>query len=94
MTDVKTRMNKVVRSKRRERLGDVVSEHHCPDVKYGKRVCILPIDDTIESVTRSPFDAYLKHKDLRLLSIIFCDMAVSVSYGGDFKVEDGNCESQ
>ncbi|CAN1253016.1 Cell division cycle protein 48 homolog [Linum perenne] len=44
----KIRMNKVVRSNLRVRLGDVVSVHQCPDVKYGKRVHILPIDDTIE----------------------------------------------
>ncbi|XP_039038614.1 cell division control protein 48 homolog D-like, partial [Hibiscus syriacus] len=47
----KIRMNKVVRSNLRVRLGDVVSVHQCPDVKYGKRVHILPVDDTIEGVT-------------------------------------------
>ncbi|KAL4326560.1 hypothetical protein HN51_033703 [Arachis hypogaea] len=54
------RMNKVVRSNLRVRLGDVVSVHQCSDVKYGKRVHILPIDDTIEGVTGNLFDAYLK----------------------------------
>ncbi|KAB2614618.1 hypothetical protein D8674_021206 [Pyrus ussuriensis x Pyrus communis] len=42
------RMNKVVRSNLRVRIGDVVSVHLCSDVKYGKRVLILPIDDSIE----------------------------------------------
>ncbi|RYR68346.1 hypothetical protein Ahy_A03g014836 isoform B [Arachis hypogaea] len=56
----KIRMNKVVRSNLRVRLGDVVSVHQCPDVKYGKRVHILPIDDTVEGVTGNLFDAYLK----------------------------------
>ncbi|KAK3042571.1 hypothetical protein RJ639_001565, partial [Escallonia herrerae] len=56
----KIRMNKVVRSNLRVRLGDVVSVHQCPDVKYGKRVHILPLDDTIEGVTGDLFDAYLK----------------------------------
>jgi len=56
----KIRMNKVVRSNLRVRLGDVVSVHQCPDVKYGKRVHILPIDDTIEGVTGNLFDVYLK----------------------------------
>ena len=55
-------MNKVVRANLRVRLGDVVSVHQCPDVKYGKRVHILPIDDTIEGVTGNLFDAYLKRK--------------------------------
>ncbi|RWW80364.1 hypothetical protein BHE74_00011297 [Ensete ventricosum] len=58
----KIRMNKVVRSNLRVRLGDVVSVHQCQDVKYGKRVHILPIDDTIEGVTGNLFDAYLKRK--------------------------------
>ncbi|CAJ1974886.1 unnamed protein product [Sphenostylis stenocarpa] len=56
----KIRMNKVVRANLRVRLGDVVSVHQCPDVKYGIRVHILPIDDTIEGVTGNLFDAYLK----------------------------------
>lgn len=55
-------MNKVVRSNLRVRLGDVVSVHQCQDVKYGKRVHILPVDDTIEGVTGSLFDAYLKRE--------------------------------
>ncbi|MCO5601285.1 hypothetical protein L7F22_055404 [Adiantum nelumboides] len=61
----KIRMNKVVRTNLRVRLGDVVSVHQCPDVKYGKRVHILPIDDTIEGVTGNLFDAYLKRRSLR-----------------------------
>ncbi|CDP12653.1 unnamed protein product [Coffea canephora] len=54
------RMNKVVRSNLRVRLGDVVFVHECPDVKYGSRVHILPIDDTIEGITGNLFDAYLQ----------------------------------
>mmetsp|Transcript_2390 Transcript_2390/g.6785 ORF Transcript_2390/g.6785 Transcript_2390/m.6785 type:complete len:813 (-) Transcript_2390:537-2975(-) len=56
----KIRMNKCVRKNLRVRLGDVVSVHQCPDVKYGKRVHILPLDDTIEGVTGNLFDVYLK----------------------------------
>lgn len=32
----------------------------CTDVKYGKRIHVLPIDDTIEGVTGNLFDAFLK----------------------------------
>ncbi|XP_048425264.1 uncharacterized protein LOC103964819 [Pyrus x bretschneideri] len=53
-------MNKVVRSNLRVRIGDVVSVHLCSDVKYGKRVLILPIDDSIEGVTGNLFEAFLK----------------------------------
>ena len=55
-------MNKIVRNNLRVRLGDVVSVHQCADVKYGKRVHILPVDDTIEGVTGNLFDAYLKRE--------------------------------
>jgi transitional endoplasmic reticulum ATPase len=56
----KIRMNKVVRTNLRVRLGDIVSVHQCPDVKYGKRVHILPIDDTIEGLSGNLFETYLK----------------------------------
>ena len=32
----------------------------CTDVKYGKRVHVLPIDDTIEGLTGNLFDTFLK----------------------------------
>ncbi|CAN6706750.1 unnamed protein product [Malus baccata var. baccata] len=48
----KIRVNKVVRSNLRVMLGDVVSVHQCADIKYGKRVHILPVDDSIEGAFR------------------------------------------
>ena len=33
------------------RLGDIVAIQSCPDVKYGKRVHVLPIDDSVEGLT-------------------------------------------
>ncbi|XBJ17521.1 hypothetical protein VPH35_008906 [Triticum aestivum] len=56
----KVRMNKVVRKNLRVWLGDVVSVHQCPDVKYGKRVHVLPIDDTVEGIAGNLFDAFLR----------------------------------
>jgi len=56
----KIRINKVVRKNLRIRLGDVVSVHQCTDVKYGKRIHVLPIDDTIEGITGNLFDSFLK----------------------------------
>lgn len=49
--DDKIRMNRVVRNNLRVRLADIVSIQSCPDVKYGSRVHILPIDDTVEGLT-------------------------------------------
>jgi transitional endoplasmic reticulum ATPase len=53
-------MNRVVRNNLRVRLSDIVSIQSCPDVKYGKRVHILPIDDTVEGLTGNLFEVYLK----------------------------------
>lgn len=36
------------------------SQNQCTDVKYGKKVHVLPIDDTIEGVTGNLFDTFLK----------------------------------
>merc|ERR1712156_576560 len=54
------RMNRVVRNNLRVRLGDVVSVSSCSDIKYGKRIHVLPIDDTIEGLTGNWFEVYLK----------------------------------
>ena len=56
------RMNKVIRSNLRVRLGDVVSVHDCTDITYAKRVLVLPMDDTVEGLTGNLFDAYLKRE--------------------------------
>jgi len=46
--DSMVRMNKVVRKNLRIRLSDVVTVTACGDVPYGKRIHVLPLDDTIE----------------------------------------------
>ena len=56
----KIRINKVVRRNLKLRLGDVVSVHQCADIPYGKRVHVLPIDDTIEGITGNLYDTFLK----------------------------------
>jgi len=56
----KIRLNKIVRKNLRVRLGDVVHVNACPDVKYGARIHVLPIDDTIEGVEGNLFDVFLK----------------------------------
>lgn len=49
--DEKILMNRVVRNNLRVRLSDVVSIQSCPDIKYGKRIHVLPMDDTVEGLT-------------------------------------------
>ncbi|KAK2075843.1 AAA ATPase cdc48 [Prototheca wickerhamii] len=58
--EAKIRLNKVVRKNLRVRLGDVVSVHQCPDVKYGRRVHVLPFEDTVDGISGNLFDAFLK----------------------------------
>uniref|UniRef100_A0A5K3FXD4 vesicle-fusing ATPase n=2 Tax=Mesocestoides corti TaxID=53468 RepID=A0A5K3FXD4_MESCO len=58
--DEKVCMNRCVRNNLRVRLGDVVSIKALPDIKYGKRIHVLPIDDTIVGLTGDLFEVYLK----------------------------------
>uniref|UniRef100_A0A4W6DJM5 Transitional endoplasmic reticulum ATPase n=1 Tax=Lates calcarifer TaxID=8187 RepID=A0A4W6DJM5_LATCA len=58
--DERIRINRVTRSNLRVRLGDVVSIHACPDIKYGKKIHVLPLDDTIEGLTGNLFEVFLK----------------------------------
>jgi transitional endoplasmic reticulum ATPase len=60
LEDGKVRMNKTVRKNLRIRLGDVITVSPCGDVPYGKRVHVLPFDDSIEGITGNVFDTYLK----------------------------------
>ncbi|KHJ99675.1 cell division protein 48 domain protein [Oesophagostomum dentatum] len=56
----KIRMNRVVRHNLRVRLGDVVSVTAAPNIGYGKRVHVLPMDDTVEGLTGNLFEVFLK----------------------------------
>lgn len=56
----KIRMNRVVRNNLRVKVGDVVSIQACPDIKYGKSITVLPIDDTVEGLTGNLYEAFLK----------------------------------
>ena len=58
--DTKIRMNKVIRSNLRVKLGDIVSVHNTDEVPYGKAIHVLPFDDTIEGISGNLFDTYLK----------------------------------
>ncbi|EPZ35664.1 Transitional endoplasmic reticulum ATPase [Rozella allomycis CSF55] len=61
LEDNKVRLNKVVaRLNLRVRLGDIVTIHPCADIKYGKKILVLPIDDTVEGLTGDLFEVFLK----------------------------------
>lgn len=59
LEDEKVRMNKVIRRNLRLRLGDVVSITKYPNVPMGKRIHILPFEDTIEGISGSLTQTYL-----------------------------------
>jgi transitional endoplasmic reticulum ATPase len=70
--DANIKLNKVVRKNLRVRLGDLVTVTDTKagaggepgadgeGVPYGKRIHVLPLDDTIEGVTGNLFEVYLK----------------------------------
>ncbi|KAJ5648097.1 hypothetical protein N7490_004469 [Penicillium lividum] len=59
LDDGSARINRVVRHNLRVKHGDVITVHPCPDIKYAKRIAVLPIADTIEGLTGSIFDVFL-----------------------------------
>ncbi|KAJ6061993.1 uncharacterized protein N7446_006113 [Penicillium canescens] len=59
LDDGSARINRVVRHNLRVKHGDIITVHPCPDIKYAKRIAVLPIADTIEGLTGSLFDVYL-----------------------------------
>ncbi|EGG13171.1 cell division cycle protein cdc48 [Melampsora larici-populina 98AG31] len=56
----KIQMNKVARNNLRVKLGDVCNVHPCHDIKYGKRIHVLPFDDSVEGLTGNIFEVFLK----------------------------------
>lgn len=50
----------MARNNLRVKLGDLCNVHACHDIKYGKRVHILPFDDSVEGLTGNLFEVYLK----------------------------------
>ncbi|ODN79420.1 transitional endoplasmic reticulum ATPase, variant [Cryptococcus amylolentus CBS 6039] len=56
----KVAMNKVARANCAIKLGDLVHVSAANDIKYGKRIHILPFSDSIEGLSGNLFDVYLK----------------------------------
>lgn len=44
----------VARNNLRVKLGDICTVHACHDIKYGKRIHVLPFDDSIEGTSACP----------------------------------------
>ncbi|BEJ12503.1 hypothetical protein CspHIS471_0209630 [Cutaneotrichosporon sp. HIS471] len=53
-------MNKVARGNCAAKLGDLVHVSAANDIKYGKRIHVLPFSDSVEGLSGNLFDVYLK----------------------------------
>ena len=53
-------VNKVARNNLRVKLGDLVNVHPCLDIKYGRRVHVLPFDDCVGGLSGNIFDVYIR----------------------------------
>ncbi|CAF1360359.1 unnamed protein product, partial [Rotaria sordida] len=53
-------MNRVVRNNLRVHLGDTVSIQVCKNIKRGRHIFVLPIDDTVQGITGNLLEVYLK----------------------------------
>lgn len=56
----KIQLNKVARNNLRVKLGDLVHLSALTEIKYGKRVHVLPFDDSVEGLTGNLFEVFLK----------------------------------
>lgn len=65
-------INKVARNNLRVKLADLVNVHQCLDIKYGKRIHVLPFDDSVEGLSGNIFDVYLKPYFLEGMSCAIC----------------------
>ncbi|CAN0045160.1 unnamed protein product [Ectocarpus sp. 4 AP-2014] len=60
LEDSSIRMSKVTRKNLRLRLGDIVTVHEAPDVKYATVVHVLPYAEDLEGVTGETFETFLQ----------------------------------
>ncbi|CAF4347981.1 unnamed protein product, partial [Rotaria sordida] len=54
------RMNRVVQNNLRVCSSDIVSIEVCQDIKRGKRIYVLPIDDSVQGIAGNLLEVYLK----------------------------------
>jgi transitional endoplasmic reticulum ATPase len=54
------RMNRVVQNNLRVRSNDSVSIEACQDIKHGKCIHVLPIDDNVQGIPENLLEVYLK----------------------------------
>ena len=56
----KIRINKVIRDNIQVKLGDIITLYPFTDLKFGKKIHVLPFADTIKNFEENLFEVYLK----------------------------------
>ena len=58
--DKKIRLNEVIRKNIGDKIGDIITIHAFSDLKFGKRIHVLPFEDTILDLKQNLFEDFLK----------------------------------
>jgi transitional endoplasmic reticulum ATPase len=56
----KIRINKVIRNNIQVKIGDIVTLHPFADLKFGKKIHVLPFEDSVKNQDENLFEKYLK----------------------------------
>jgi len=78
--DTKIRLNEVIRKNIGVKIGDIITVHAFSDLKFGKRIHVLPFEDTILNVKANLFDEFLKP--------YFLDSYRPIKKGDAFKIKN------
>lgn len=77
--DNKIRLNDVIRKNLGVKVGDIITIHSFSDLKFGKRIHVLPFEDTILDLKKNLFDDFLKP--------YFLDSYRPIKKGDSFRVK-------
>jgi len=78
--DNKIRLNEVIRKNIGVKIGDIITIHPFSDLKFGKRIHVLPFEDSIADIKKNLFDEFLKP--------YFLDSYRPIKKGDSFKVKN------
>jgi len=78
--DNKIRLNEVIRKNIGVKIGDIITIHPFSDLKFGKRIHVLPFEDSIADIKKNLFDDFLKP--------YFLDSYRPIKKGDSFKVKN------
>nr|UXY87219.1 cell division control protein 48 [Cryptomonas sp.] len=78
----KIMINRIVRNNIQVKIGDIVTLHQFSDLKFGKKIHVLPYADTVDGLSENLFDMYLKP--------YFLDAYRPVKKGDKFEIQKGN----